>query len=52
MNSHNDLKSDNSESLIKENDRIDTNMNETLHNGDVRSRIGLLNIHTLLQDNE
>ena len=37
---------------MNDNDRIDTNMNETLQNGYVSSGIGLLNIHTLLQANE
>ena len=37
------------ESLISYNDMIDTYMNETLHNGDMSTRIGLLNIHTLPQ---
>ena len=37
---------------MNDNDRIDTDMNETLHNGYVSSGIGLLNSHTLPQDNE
>ena len=46
MNSHTDLQQKYLESLIKDNDRIDTDMNETLQNGDVSSGIGLLNSHT------
>ena len=37
---------------MKDNDSIDTYMNETLHNLDVSSGSYLLNIHTLLQENE
>ena len=37
---------------MNDNDSIDTYMNETLHNLDVSSGSYLLNIHTLLQDNE
>ena len=37
---------------MTDNDRIDTDMNKTLHNGDVINGIGLLNSHTLLQVNE
>ena len=37
---------------MNDNYRIDTDMNETLKNGYVSSGIGLLNSHTLYQDNE
>ena len=37
---------------MKENDSIDTDMNETLQNGDVSSGTGLLNGHTIPQDIE
>ena len=37
---------------MTDNDRIDTDMNKTLHNGDVSNGIGLLNRHNLPQDNE
>ena len=41
MNSHTDLQNHYLESLLKDNDRIDTDTNETLQNGDVISGIGL-----------
>ena len=37
---------------MKDNDSIDTDMNETLQNGDVSSGIGLIKIHYLPQANE
>ena len=40
------------ESLIKDNNRIDVDINETLQNGDVSSGIGFLNRHTPHQSNE
>ena len=52
MNSRTDLQQNGFESLINDNYGIDTDMNEALQNGDVSSVIGLLNIHTLSQDNE
>ena len=52
MNSCTDLQQTGFESLINDNYGIDTDMNEALQNGDVSSVIGLLNIHTLSQDNE
>ena len=52
MNSHTGLQQNVLELLMKDNDRIDKDMNETLQNGDVGSIIGLLNSHTLPQDNE
>ena len=45
MNSHTDLQQNCLESLMNDNDRIDTNMNETLQNGDVISGNVLINIH-------
>ena len=50
MNSHTDLQQIFLESLINDNDRIDSDMNKTLQNGDVSSGIGLLNSHNLPQD--
>ena len=52
MKIHTDLQHNGFESLINYNDRIDTDMNKTLQNGDVSSVIGLLNSHTLPQYNE
>ena len=37
---------------MNDNDRIDIEMDDTLYNGDVSSGIGLLNRHTLPQDNK
>ena len=37
---------------MNDDDMIDTDMNDTLHNGYVSSAIGLINSHTLPQDNE
>ena len=37
---------------MNDNDSNDTEMNDTLHNGDVSGVIGLLNRHTLPQNNE
>ena len=37
---------------MKYNDRIDTDMNETLHNGDVSIVIGLINSQTLPQSSK
>ena len=37
---------------MNDNDRIYKAINETLHNVDVSSGIGLLNSHNLTQDNE
>ena len=51
MNSRNDLQHNGLEPLMNDNDRIDTDIIETLQNGDVSSLIGLLNSHTLPQDN-
>ena len=51
MNSHTYLQNKYLELLMKDNDRIFTYMNETLNNEDVSSGIGLLNSHTLPQDN-
>ena len=51
MNSHTDLEQNYLEFLMKDNDRIDTYINDTLKNGDVSSVIGLLNIHNLPQAN-
>ena len=36
---------------MNDNDRIDTDMNDTLHNIDASSGIGLLNSHTIPKDN-
>ena len=52
MNSHTDLQNHYLESLLKDNDRIDTDTNETLQNGDVISGIGLQKNHTLNQANK
>ena len=52
MNSHGDLQQNGLESLINDNDRIDTDMNGNLHNGYASSLFGLLNSHTSHQDNE
>ena len=52
MNSHTDLQHSGLESLMNDNDRIDKDMNDNLQNGYVNSVIGLLNSHTLPQDNE
>ena len=52
MNSHANLQKNDLESFMKDNDRIDIYMNDTLQNGDTSSEIGLLNIHTLPQTNE
>ena len=51
MKSRTDLQQNNLESSMNDNDRIDTYMNETLQNENGSSGIGLLNIHTLPQDN-
>ena len=52
MNSHTDLQHNGFESSVNNNDRIDTDMNDTLQNGYVISVIGLINNHTLSHDNE
>ena len=52
MSSHTDLQQNGLESLMNDNDRINTDMNDTLPNGDVSNCIVLLKIHTLPQDNE
>ena len=52
MNSHTDLQRNYLESLMKDDNRVDTDMNDNLHNGDVSSIIGLLNSHTLPQANK
>ena len=46
MNINNYLQYNGLESWINDSDRIEIDMNETLHNGYVSSGIGLLNIHT------
>ena len=51
MNSHADLQQNVLESLINDNDSNDTDINDTFYNLDVSIGIGLLNIHTLSQDN-
>ena len=51
-NIHTDLQKHYLESFMKDNDCIGTDMNETFHNGYMSSGIGLLNSHTLPQDNE
>ena len=50
MNSHTDLQRNCLGSLMNDDYRIDTDINKTLHNGDLISGIGLLNSHTLPQD--
>ena len=52
INIHNYLQQNGLESLMNDNTRNETDMNATLQNGDVSSGIGLLNSHTLPQDNE
>ena len=52
MNSHTYLQKKYLESIMKDNYRINTDMNETLQNGDVSSGIVLLNGHTLPQANK
>ena len=52
MNTHNYLQHNSLESLMNENDSIDKDTRETLHNGDVSRGIGLLNIHTIPQYNK
>ena len=52
MNSRTYLQRNGLESLMNYNGRIDTDINETLQNGDVISGIGLLNSHTLPQYEE
>ena len=52
MNIHTDLQQNCLESLMNDNYSNDTNMNDTSKNGDVIIEIGLLNSHTLPQDNE
>ena len=47
MNIHTGLQHNGLESLINDNDSTDTNINETLHNGDMIIGIDLLNSHTL-----
>ena len=37
---------------MKDNDRLDTDMNEILQNGDVSSEVGCLYSHTLPQGNK
>ena len=49
MNSHDYLQHNGLESLMNDNDSIDTNINDNLHNVDIISGIGLLNSHTLPQ---
>ena len=51
MDIHNDLKHNGLKSLINYYDRNYTDKNATLWNGYVSSVIGLLNSHTLPQDN-
>ena len=51
MNVHTDSEQNNLVLFMKDNDKIDTGMNETLYNVDMSSVIGLLNSHTLLQAN-
>ena len=51
MSSHADLQQNGLKSLINYNDRNDTDMNDTLQNGDLISGIGLLNSHILPKDN-
>ena len=52
MNIHIDLQYNGFESLMNDNYRIDADINETLHHGDVSSGIGLLNSHNIPQDIE
>ena len=52
MNIHNYLQNNGLEQLKNDNNRIDTDMDETLKNVDVSSVIGLINSHTPPQDNE
>ena len=52
MNSHTYLQQNDLESLMNDNYSIDTDMNDTVYNGDVSSGIGLLNIHTFPQANK
>ena len=49
MKVHNYLKHNGLEYPMNDNDRNDTYMNETLHNGDMGSGIGLLNSHNIPQ---
>ena len=51
LNIHTNLKHNFLESLINDNDSNDTDINETFYNLDVSIGIGLLNIHTISQDN-
>ena len=51
MNIHADLQQNGLESLMNDNNRIYTDTNETIYNGDVSCGIGLLNSHALPQDN-
>ena len=52
MNSNTDLKQNCLKQLMNYNDSNDTYMNANVQRGDVSSGIGLLNSHTLPQDNE
>ena len=52
MNSHTDLQQNNLDSTMNDNDRIGTDMNDTLHNWDVSSVIGLQKTHNLPQANK
>ena len=47
INMHTDLQQNYLESLMRDNDRIDTYMNETLQNVYVSSGVDLLNRHTI-----
>ena len=50
MNSHTDLKQNSLKSLMNYNASFFTDINENLLNGDVSSKICLLNSHTIYQD--
>ena len=52
INSHTDLQQHYLESLMNDNDSIDTDMNDSLQNLDMSSWIGLLTIHTIPQANK
>ena len=52
MNTHTDLQHNGFKSLMNYNYMNDTDMNDNLQNGYMSSGIGLLNSHTLPQDNE
>ena len=51
MNTHTDSQNIVLESLMNDNDKIDTYINENLQNGVFSSGIGLLNRYTPSQDN-